>query len=281
MRTQLLISFGFLVVVVFGCFIGIWASAVFSLKDTLIRSSKKYLTEQIGLIGIRMTSEVNDVFDAKMKMAASSFLYPVAFGLYDAYDSASLTPLPTYAASQLQAKCADPLMCLRVPASFDNRDPDKDLGSFRCGLPTDPSADVSFKAMCSDWNGVSTTDGGCNCKGKKTISQTASSVFVTGMDGSEAVALEQLNLFRSDRDKSSFFDALVSESWSNNLDWIQVYLGIKHLEVAKTSMFRSYPGSVRELLSVCVYVCVRVCHYVSVCTCMCVCAYVCERECVF
>ena len=44
-------------------------------------------------------------------------------------------------------------------------------------------------------------------------------------------------------------DAYISESWRNNLDWIQVYLGIRHTEDKGTSMFRSFPGSVRERLA--------------------------------
>jgi len=186
MRTQLLVSFGVLVVLVFACFIGIWASAVFSLQvgtarprararqgarsaacarcssadvdcslqATLIDSSKRYLTEQIGLIGVRITSEVNDVFDAKMKMAASSFLYPAAFGLYDTFGSTSvLEPLPTHAGSQVEG-CSNPLMCLRKPIAFDDRDSDNLLGSFRCAEPAQ-SDDAVFKTLCSDWDGVS------------------------------------------------------------------------------------------------------------------------------
>ena len=53
---------------------------------------------------MRITAEVNDVFDAKMKMAASSFLYPAAFGLYDAYGSKSvLEPFETHAGSRVRA----------------------------------------------------------------------------------------------------------------------------------------------------------------------------------
>ena len=58
MRTQLLLSFGLLVSVVVGAFIGIWAGSVFLLRDTLIQKSKKFLVEQISLIASRFTSEV-------------------------------------------------------------------------------------------------------------------------------------------------------------------------------------------------------------------------------
>ena len=198
MRTQLLLSFGVLTILVYGIFIAVWAVSVFSLKATLIDSSKAYLTEQISLIGIRITSEVNDLFDAKLSMGASSFLYPVAFGLYDAYDaSASLMPLPTHAGGATKG-CANPLMCLRPPTTFDDRNSDDPRGSFRCALPTDPSAHESFKALCGDWDGVDTTvqtAGGCSCKGQKTISPTASAVFVTEMDGSESVSSAKVGLF--------------------------------------------------------------------------------------
>jgi len=219
------------------------------LKATLIDSSKKYLTEQIGLIGERITSEVNDLFEAKLYMAASSFLYPVAFGLFDAYDTPALDPPPTHAAGRVTG-CAEPLMCLRPPTTFDNRDPDDLRGSFRCALPTDPSAHGSFKNLCSDWDGSDSsvqTSGGCSCKGQKTLSPTASSVFITGMDGTESTSASKLDLFTSDR-PSSMLDVFVSESWRNNLDWIQVYLGVRHPELPSISLFRSFPGSVRERL---------------------------------
>ena len=58
MRTQLLLSFGLLVALVVGAFIGIWAGSVFLLRDTLISKSKKFLVEQISLIASRFTSEV-------------------------------------------------------------------------------------------------------------------------------------------------------------------------------------------------------------------------------
>ena len=58
MRTQLLLSFGLLVSLVVGVFIGIWAGSVFLLRDTLIQKSKKFLVEQISLIASRFTSEV-------------------------------------------------------------------------------------------------------------------------------------------------------------------------------------------------------------------------------
>jgi len=103
---------------------------------------------------VRITSEVNDVFDAKMNMAASSFLYPAAFGLYDAYGSMSvLETLPTHAGSQVEG-CTNPQMCLRKPIAFDDRDSDNVLGSFRCAEPAQ-SDDESFRALCSDWDGQS------------------------------------------------------------------------------------------------------------------------------
>ena len=58
MRTQLLLSFGLMVTLVIGAFIGIWAGSVFWLKDTLIRDSKRFLVEQISLIAFRFISEV-------------------------------------------------------------------------------------------------------------------------------------------------------------------------------------------------------------------------------
>ena len=58
MRTQLLLSFGLLVALVIVAFMGIWTGAVFWLKDTLIRDSRKYLVEQISLIAFRVASEV-------------------------------------------------------------------------------------------------------------------------------------------------------------------------------------------------------------------------------
>ena len=65
MRTQLLLSFGLMVVLVMAAFIGIWAGSVFWLKDTLVSDSKKYLVEQISLIAIRITSEVSSAIARK------------------------------------------------------------------------------------------------------------------------------------------------------------------------------------------------------------------------
>ena len=65
MRTQLLLSFGLMVVLVMAAFIGIWAVSVFWLKDTLVSDSKKYLVEQISLIAFRITSEVSSAIARK------------------------------------------------------------------------------------------------------------------------------------------------------------------------------------------------------------------------
>jgi hypothetical protein len=44
------------------------------------------MLKQVSNIGNRTGSEMSDMFQATMDMAASSFLYPVVYGLFDAFD---------------------------------------------------------------------------------------------------------------------------------------------------------------------------------------------------
>ena len=73
MRTQLLLSFGLLVVLVMAAFIGIWAGSVFWLKDALISDSKTYLLEQISLIAFRVTSEVSPAISRQSVAALRAY----------------------------------------------------------------------------------------------------------------------------------------------------------------------------------------------------------------
>ena len=177
---------------------------------------------------------MKDVFLAKMDKSFSSFLYPVAFGLFDAYDpkqGMSVHPLTSYAGSRT-AGCSSSVnktMCLRAPIGQDPRPGQM----FRCKDP----ASISFaernyddiqkydRALAEAWHccenpttsdlsgtlfmkqcprhGASgcdssscwRTSGGCDCSGLKWISLTASSVFVTGMDDTMAKAKDEMNKF--------------------------------------------------------------------------------------
>ena len=349
MGTQLLLSFGLTVLLVFGVFIVIWGFAVDSLSNLLINDSKKYLREQIGLIGAvfqpisaytytnthaytlpgaqtmcvfvcvcvcvracilqgiqmkpdlfrcrklmdmhtyigtRITSEVNDVFQATMAQAASSFLFPIAFGLFDAFDSSR-----TYSIAAVTSYEAGSLSHLRPPIAIDTRTDafGHPRPSFIC-LRADkrPSGD-SLKSLCSD-NPNSMNSAGCSCDGKKLLSATASSAFVTGMTSANA---PQKHASFSRAGRTSYMDAFVQQAWHYNPDWIQVYLGVKHDELDE-SLFRSFPGFVHEygetynagsrpwytaaastailtrrtrkdqVVCVCVYVCVCMCDFVRV-----------------
>eukprot|EP00961_Rhodomonas_salina_P182741 2467270-Rhodomonas_salina.1 len=62
------------------------------------------------------------------------------------------------------------------------------------------------------------------------------------MDGSavpESLGDEADNLIN----RSSYVDGLLRDVWESNKEWIQVYIG---LPARGGSLFRSYPGSVRE-----------------------------------
>jgi hypothetical protein len=107
--------------------------------------------------------------------------------------------------------------------------------------------DDAWRVACSDdRSGVNS--GGCSCDGKKNLSTTASSVFVTGMDQSEAEATRLVGLFAPDAKKSGVMDAFIHRSWQNDPSWIQVYLGMEHKTDQTVSLFRSFPGFVRENL---------------------------------
>ena len=286
MGTQLLLSFGLTVLLVFGAFIGIWSLTVVNLSNQLKIDSKAYLREQIGLIGTRITSEVNDVFQATMAQAASSFLFPIAFGLFDAFDSSR-----TYSIAAVTSYEAGSLSHLRPPIAIDTRTDafGHPRPSFIC-LRADkrPSGD-SLKSLCSD-NPNSMNSAGCSCDGKKLLSATASSAFVTGMTSANA---PQKHASFSRAGRTSYMDAFVQQAWHYNPDWIQVYLGVKHDELDE-SLFRSFPGFVHEygetynagsrpwytaaastailtrrtrkdqVVCVCVYVCVCMCDFVRV-----------------
>ena len=47
---------------------------------------REAMLSQVSNIGNRTGSEMSDVFKATMDMAATSFLYPVVYGLFDAFD---------------------------------------------------------------------------------------------------------------------------------------------------------------------------------------------------
>jgi hypothetical protein len=286
MGTQLLLSFGLTVLLVFGAFVGIWSLTVVNLSNQLKIDSKAYLREQIGLIGTRITSEVNDVFQATMAQAASSFLFPIAFGLFDAFDSSR-----TYSIAAVTSYEAGSLSHLRPPIAIDTRTDafGHPRPSFIC-LRADkrPSGD-SLKSLCSD-NPNSMNSAGCSCDGKKLLSATASSAFVTGMTSANA---PQKHASFSRAGRTSYMDAFVQQAWHYNPDWIQVYLGVKHDELDE-SLFRSFPGFVHEygetynagsrpwytaaastailtrrtrkdqVVCVCVYVCVCMCDFVRV-----------------
>ena len=98
-----------------------------------------------------------------------------------------------------------------------------------------------MKSLCSD-NPNSMNSAGCSCDGKKQLSATASSVFVTGM--TSANAPQKIASFAR-ADQTSYMDAFVQQAWHTNPDWIQVYLGVKHDELDE-SLFRSFPGAVHE-----------------------------------
>ena len=221
-------------------------------------------------------------------MSAASFLYPVAFGLFDAYDPTqemSVLPLTSHAGARI-AGCSsvNQTICLRPPIRQDPRAGQ----TFRCKDPASISRaerntdDQSYdKALAEAWkccknptisevSGTSFTNecprhgasgcesascwwtsGGCDCSGRKWLSLTASSVFVTGMDETRAEAKAKMKIFDacrcfdSDLNVTSFMDALVDSAWLNNPAGIQVYVGISN---DNTGMFRAYPGSVREKL---------------------------------
>ena len=238
MRTQLLLSFGLTVVFVFASFIGIWGWSVIHLRDSVTNDSKKFLRKQIALIGTRITSEVKDVFQATMAQGASCFLYPVAFGLFDAFDASrkySIAAVPSYPARNL----AD----LRAPLTFDTRTDEfgSPQPSFVCQRSDKRPSGDSLKDLCSN-NQNGENSQGCLCDGKKKLSTTASSAFVTGM--TSANAAKELASFPG-ADVTSYMDAFVQQAWHTNPDWIQVYLGVQHDEVDK-SLFRSFPGFVHE-----------------------------------
>ena len=252
-----------------------------------------------------MRVQVGDVFQAKLDVAASSFLYPIAFGLFDAYDpttTLSVKPLTSYAGSRVQG-CTTVTNCLRPRLGFDPRAGQ----AFRCRTPSTISqperdsddVDKYKKELADAWScceapaatcpahygctlkGCWTTEGGCDCSGRKKLSLTASSVFVTGtvfcvptqpfvcprnptwpcvllltrqpasyaagMDGTETKATILMGSFTSHLGLTAWMDALVDAAWLSSPNWIQVFLGIKSNDPS-TGMFRSFPGSVREAL---------------------------------
>jgi len=161
-----------------------------------------------------------------METSAASFLYPVAFSLFDAYDpmqDMSVHPLASHAGVRT-AGCSslNKTTCLRPPIEQDPRagqtfrckDPasispaernNDDIQSYDqalakawkcCKNPTTSElSGTSFMKECPR-DGASgcessacwRTSGGCDCSGLKWLSLTASSVFVTGMDDTTAKA---------------------------------------------------------------------------------------------
>ena len=168
-----------------------------------------------------------------MEMSAASFLYPVAFGLFDAYDpmqDLSVHPLTSHAGIRT-AGCSslNKTMCLRPPVEQDPRagqtfrckDPasispaernNDNIQSYDqalakawkcCKNPTTSAlSGISFMQECPQ-HGVRgcespscwRTSGGCDCSGLKWLSLTASSVFVNGMDDTTAEAEDKMKIF--------------------------------------------------------------------------------------
>ena len=235
--------------------------------------------------------QLKDVFLAKLDMLSASFLYPVAFGLFDAYDPTqdmSVLPLTSHAGSRISGcSSLNHTLCLRPPIRQDPRAGE----AFRCKDPAsislaerntdepksyDKALAEAWKCCkhptISDFSGAPfmnecpryganrcessscwQTSGGCDCSGRKWLSLTASSVFVTGMDDTTAEAKDKMKIydtcrcFDSDLNVTSFMDALVDSAWLNNPAGIQVYVGISN-DNTGPGMFRAFPGSVREKL---------------------------------
>mmetsp|Transcript_47001 Transcript_47001/g.110699 ORF Transcript_47001/g.110699 Transcript_47001/m.110699 type:complete len:1281 (-) Transcript_47001:1689-5531(-) len=225
MMTQLCVTFGLIVLFLFGMFIALWAISVFSLRDSIISESRSNLRDQVAEVGRRISEEAKEVFETKISVGTRSFLAPISIVLFDTslQSGYSLQPLPRYTGEKLTS--------LKQPlTNFEER--------FQCSKATCvPSPDAGPE--------LSTThsSGGCDCRmGLKRISLEASSVFQTGMDGSavpESLGDEADNLIN----RSSYVDGLLRDVWESNKEWIQVYIG---LPARGGSLFRSYPGSVRE-----------------------------------
>ena len=79
--------------------------------------------------------QLKDVFLAKLDMFSASFLHPVAFGLFDAYDPTqdmSVLPLTSHAGSRISGcSSLNHTMCLRPPIRQDPRAGE----AFRCQDP--------------------------------------------------------------------------------------------------------------------------------------------------
>lgn len=140
MPTQLCVTFGLLVVVMFCAFMALWAAAVFSLRDSIKTHSRENLREQVAIIGRRISEEARQVFESKIAVGASSFLTPIYVVLFDSFASPgySLQPLPTYRADHMDN--------LHQPLSADGR--------FRCNT-----------ALCvpDSREHFGFSSGGCNC----------------------------------------------------------------------------------------------------------------------
>ena len=129
-------------------------------------------------------------------------------------------------------RCKDPASISRVERNTDDQSCDKALAEAWkcCKNPTiSEVSGTSFMNECprhgaSGCESASCwwTSGGCDCSGRKWLSLTASSVFVTGMDETRAEAKAKMKIFDacrcfdSDLNVTSFMDALVDSAWLNN-----------------------------------------------------------------
>lgn len=146
MMTQLCVTFGLIVLFLFGMFIALWAISVFSLRDSIISESRSNLRDQVAEVGRRISEEAKEVFETKISVGTRSFLAPISIVLFDTslQSGYSLQPLPRYTGEKLTS--------LKQPlTNFEER--------FQCSKATCvPSPDAGPE--------LSTThsSGGCDCR---------------------------------------------------------------------------------------------------------------------
>ena len=194
-RSQLMLAYGSVAVLAYGLMTLIAFAGVYSVRDTILKTSRTALLTQVRDLQTRLAQESGAVFEARLHTGVSSFVLPAVYLSWDArsWPEASPTTAQTNACAALTASaCATAEECTYKPASHA-----------ACGIPescTPNTGGFPLTPLATQWdhpelNGQTSGDDplGDSARrfGQREVTVNASSTYGAEAPGSLSSTLTQ------------------------------------------------------------------------------------------